>query len=789
MKATRIEQARFEPTVFGAMRRYPAMVLVIALLTAAGAVGYTLVEPEVYRAHATVTVPQTSMSEGESSDQYLDSQVLLLQSQEVADRAAQIANAKLKGNVLSARDFSHEGKLLEIKAPVDNDVSSIVTVSFDGPSARIAQVGANAVLQAFDDVRADSIAAQGDAIVAGIEKAIDDARTKGQVKELLNQRSQELVKQQVDLARHPTIAWADEPEVPMNANSKRAGAIGLAIGIVLGAGLAYARASRRRYLEDRLEPGAIYDAPLIGEIPARRADRMHSLTGASKKAANRPTGQIAIVFGLVALFAIGFVVVYFAVPGEASVDLGFLQANSRNLVLGTCLGLALLFFLGIGAVQWTRKHRAAVADPLPMAGEPKSPVAEAFRFTAGSIERIHAARGNPLAVALVSTDASIERSSVVANVALAVAESRTSVLAVDADSTYSGLTALLLPGSPPAAGFEQVLSGQHPLSECIQPSPLNDGITVLPSGPTPTERTTGAAYSRGLENMIANAKASFDLVLIDSPPLLRVADATALVDNSDVAIVVLGSDETVRDHITMMERLVLVKSEVVGYIYRRARRVPWFARHVRHPSSTRVARGTGMPIVPSYEDQAGASYEDTTTYEDQAGASYEDTTTYEDQAGASYEDHTGTHNGSYQDHTGTSYEDPAAASYEDHTGTHNGSYQDHTGTHNGSHQDQPGTSYEDQAGASYEDTTTRNEDHTGATSNEDTTTSDEDQAGASSEDTATSYQDQSATGNGRDAEPDQPSARGDGTWQLPPWFSDAAFERENSRSLLRRSRG
>jgi ubiquinol-cytochrome c reductase iron-sulfur subunit len=42
------------------------------------------------------------------------------------------------------------------------------------------------------------------------------------------------------------------------------------------------------------------------------------------------------------------------VPGEAWIDFGPLRANTRNLLLGLCFGLALLF-LGVGAVQWARK--------------------------------------------------------------------------------------------------------------------------------------------------------------------------------------------------------------------------------------------------------------------------------------------------------------------------------------------------------------------------------------------------------------------------------------------------
>jgi Mrp family chromosome partitioning ATPase len=527
MGVTSIGQAQFEPTVLGAVRRYRIMVVVIALLTAAVAVGYTLAEPKVYRAHATVTVPQTSLSRGEAGDQYLDSQVLLLQSQEVAHRAARIANAALHANVLSARDFSGEGKSLEITPPQaatsGSYGSSIMAVSFTWPSARVAQVGTNAVLRAFDDARAAAIIAQGEATVAGIDKAIRDARTQGQRRDLLPQRTQALVNQQIDLARHPTVVWAAEPQVPANGTWKRSGAIGLVIGMVLAAGLAYARASRHRRFEDPLDAAAIYDAPLIGEIPA---------------------------------------------PGT-----GRILSN------------------------WS-----AAAGPPPTAADPRSP-AEAFRFTARSVERIRAARGHRMAVALVSTDSGAEKSFVVANMALAVAESGTPVLAVDADSAGSGLTALLLPGSPPEDGFEHVLAGRRPLSDCIRPSPLNHGLNVLGAGPAPAEQPSGAAYATAVEKVIAEAKETFDLVLFDSPALLRVARATELVDASDAAIVVVGPDEPVRDHITMAARLDLVESEVVGYIYRRARRGPRFARRLHGRRSARAARRANLAVAHGTAEQ------------------------------------------------------------------------------------------------------------------------------------------------------------------------------------------
>jgi quinol---cytochrome c reductase iron-sulfur subunit len=92
-----------------------------------------------------------------------------------------------------------------------------------------------------------------------------------------------------------------------------------------------------------------YPAPDPGPEP-----HLPRLADVDERAANRATRQVATFFGLVPVLCIGFVVVYFAVPGDSYVDFGPLKANTRNLLLGLTFGLALLF-LGVGAVQWARK--------------------------------------------------------------------------------------------------------------------------------------------------------------------------------------------------------------------------------------------------------------------------------------------------------------------------------------------------------------------------------------------------------------------------------------------------
>ena len=516
MKDARAESDRFEPTVFGAVRRYRIMVLAFALAGLVAAVGYAHYAGKTYQAKAQVTVSAPPSQQGQDTGQYLDSQVLLMESPAVAQKAASIADATLPGNTLSARDFSPSSGSVSINPPQGAAVggygASIIGVTFAASSPTAAQTGANALLQAFNDVRSATIAAQFQNAIAGLDNAINQTTNTSQQAALQTQRTQQLVNEQIDLAQQPTVAWAVEPTSASSGSLKRTAFLGLVIGLVLGVAAAYVRASLRRGFVDRQDPAALYGVPLIGEIPP------------------------------------------------------------------------------FGTEKMLRSHAATTLGLLPMNADPQGAEAEAFRFAAGSVECIRAERGPRLSLVFVSPLTGVGKSMVIANLALAIAEGGTRVLVVDADTGDEDLTArLLLPGTPTGGGLEQVLAKQQPLANYIQPSPLNDAVAVLGSAPAPLRRVTGAARSTAASALLTAAKKSFDVVLIDSPPLLQAADATELVSAADAAIIVLSSNEPVRDHLEMVDRLKLIGADVVGYIYNRAYNrapiPPFLARYQRNGSS------------------------------------------------------------------------------------------------------------------------------------------------------------------------------------------------------------
>ena len=137
--AANVDPARFEPTVFGAVRRYRILVLTMAILGMVAAVAYSLHEPKIYQAEANVTFqPPASSQASADPGQYLDSQVLLLQSQGVAQQATNIANRELGANLLDAQDFYGNHSSLVVNPPTTATPggygATIVAVSFKGPS-------------------------------------------------------------------------------------------------------------------------------------------------------------------------------------------------------------------------------------------------------------------------------------------------------------------------------------------------------------------------------------------------------------------------------------------------------------------------------------------------------------------------------------------------------------------------------------------------------------------------------------------------------------------------------
>lgn len=217
---------------------------------------------------------------------------------------------------------------------------------------------------------------------------------------------------------------------------------------------------------------------------------------------------------------------------------------------------------GVSVVGTIPLDKARRKEPPISFGNDNSPIAEAFRKLRTNLKFL--AVDNPPRVVVVTSSVPSEGKSTTAiNIALALAEANHEVVLVDGDMRRPSLARYLdLVGQ---VGFSTVLSGEVELSEALQKSKY-PRLTVLTAGispPNPSE----LLGSRTAKNMLANLRADFDYVIVDSSPLLAVTDAAVLSGNCDGVLIMARHGQTKRDQLAYaIENLVDVDAPVLGAV-------------------------------------------------------------------------------------------------------------------------------------------------------------------------------------------------------------------------------
>jgi receptor protein-tyrosine kinase len=171
--------------------------------------------------------------------------------------------------------------------------------------------------------------------------------------------------------------------------------------------------------------------------------------------------------------------------------------------------------------------------------------------------------GDPRVFVVTSSLSGEGKTSTAIGLAFAVCQAGRRVLLIDGDLRHPSLAdALGLEGS---VGFTSVLVGRSNLDESIQHH-ADTGVHVLTSGtipPNPTE----ILQSQAARALFSEAREKFDVVIIDSPPLLPVADAAILAVEADGALLVTRHGKTHRQNLTLARaRLEAVGARLFGAV-------------------------------------------------------------------------------------------------------------------------------------------------------------------------------------------------------------------------------
>lgn len=180
-----------------------------------------------------------------------------------------------------------------------------------------------------------------------------------------------------------------------------------------------------------------------------------------------------------------------------------------------------------------------------------SPDAEAYRILRTNIEFN---RKNPEnnAITVVSGGAGEGKSTTLVNLAYICAQGGYTTLMIDADLRRPRLHTFFDISN--SVGLSNYLTTNLELEDVIVQTPI-DNLYFMPSGALPAD-AAGILNSRRMSELIQDVKQRFDLVLVDSPPILGVSDASVLASEVDLTMIVVQHRKLPRN------MLVRVKSAV-----------------------------------------------------------------------------------------------------------------------------------------------------------------------------------------------------------------------------------
>ena len=121
-------------------------------------------------------------------------------------------------------------------------------------------------------------------------------------------------------------------------------------------------------------------------------------------------------------------------------------------------------------------------------------------------------------------------------------------------------------------GLTSVLLGEQTLEQVVLPVPGFDRLSLLPSGPVPPNPAELLNGARA-RDVFASLREQFDLVLIDSPPVLPVTDAAILSRHADATLMLAAAGQTRRGDLhRAVEKLNQVGTTILGVVLNKVSR-------------------------------------------------------------------------------------------------------------------------------------------------------------------------------------------------------------------------
>lgn len=194
--------------------------------------------------------------------------------------------------------------------------------------------------------------------------------------------------------------------------------------------------------------------------------------------------------------------------------------------------------------------------------EPKSPISEQYRTIRTNIQ-FSSFQKEMKSIMVTSPDSSEGKSTTAANLAIVFAQQGKKVLLVDADLRKPTIHYMF--NVPNTVGLTNMLVNQVDLAQ-VMFSTEDRYLHILPSGPIPPNPSELLA-SDAMQAAIEEMQKKYDVVLLDTPPVLKVSDAQIVANLCEGSVLVLSSGKTeIQQAIKAKELLNSANSHFLGVV-------------------------------------------------------------------------------------------------------------------------------------------------------------------------------------------------------------------------------
>lgn len=173
---------------------------------------------------------------------------------------------------------------------------------------------------------------------------------------------------------------------------------------------------------------------------------------------------------------------------------------------------------------------------------PKSPISESYVKLRTNIEL--SAIDSPIQIIMfTSSNPGEGKSTTASNLAVVYAQADKKVLLVDADLRKPTVHHFFTVSN--RGGLTSVLTGQQSLAAAVKDTSI-DNLQILTSGPIPPNPSE-LLSSKKMANLLVELREKYDIIIVDTPPVLAVADAQIVSTLCDGTVLVLNAGRVKRE--------------------------------------------------------------------------------------------------------------------------------------------------------------------------------------------------------------------------------------------------